>query len=110
MTAALAPGTQPLALGEGARMAVPSTVGALASEAQSAAQSARAALGGEGTRVILRQTPQTIEVEDASPSVEVLKHQEVLKRTTDYIVNKPDNATQILRSWLLDESSEKLGR
>jgi flagellar M-ring protein FliF len=110
MTAALAPGSQPLALGEGARLAVPSTAGALASEAQSAAQSARAALGGEGTRVILRQTPQTIEVEDASPSVEVLKHQEVLKRTTDYIVNKPDNATQILRSWLLDESSEKLGR
>jgi flagellar M-ring protein FliF len=110
MAAALASGTQPLALGEGARLAVPSTAGALASEAQSAAQSARAALGGEGTRVILRQTPQTIEVEDASPSVEVLKHQEVLKRTTDYIVNKPDNATQILRSWLLDESSEKLGR
>jgi hypothetical protein len=110
MTAALGPGTQPLALGEGARMAVPSTVGALASEAQSAAQSARAALGDEGTRVILKQTPQTIEVEDASPSVEALKHQEVLKRTTDYIVHKSDNATQILRSWLLDESSEKLGR
>jgi len=108
--AALAPGTQPLALGEGARMAVPSTAGALASEAQSAAQNARAALGGEGRRVILKQTPQTIEVEDASPSVEALKHQEVLKRTTDYIVQKPDNATQILRSWLLDESSEKLGR
>jgi flagellar M-ring protein FliF len=112
MTAApaLAPGTQPLALGEGARTAVPSTAGALASEAQSAAQSARAALGNEGTRVILRQTPQTIEVEDASPSVEALKHQEVLKRTTNYIVQKSDNATQILRGWLLDESSEKLSR
>jgi len=107
---ALTPGTQPLALGEGARLAVPSTAGALANEAQSAAQSARAALGGEGTRVVFKQTPQTIEVEDTAPSVEVLKHQELLKRTTEYIVQKPDNATQILRGWLLDESPEKLGR
>jgi flagellar M-ring protein FliF len=107
---ALTPGTQPLALGEGARLAVPSTAGALANEAQSAAQTARAALGGEGTRVVFKQTPQTIEVEDTAPSVEVLKHQELLKRTTEYIVQKPDNATQILRGWLLDESPEKLGR
>jgi flagellar M-ring protein FliF len=108
---ALPTGAQPLALGEGARIPVPSgAAAALANEAQAAAQAARASLPGEGTRVVFKQTPQTIEVEDAAPSVEALKHQELLKRTTEYIVQKPDNATQILRSWLLDESSEKLSR
>jgi hypothetical protein len=46
-------------------------------------------------------------LDDAAASLEALKYQELLKRTTQYIVAKPDNATQILRSWILDESSEK---
>jgi flagellar biosynthesis/type III secretory pathway M-ring protein FliF/YscJ len=106
----LSPGAQRLALSEGAHVTVPTTAGALADEAHSAVKAARAALSGEGPRVILKQTPQTIVVEDAPPSVEALKHQEVLKRATEYIVDKSDNATQILRSWLLDESSEKSSR
>jgi flagellar M-ring protein FliF len=107
---ALAPGTQQLALAEGQRFAVPTTAAGLANEAQSAAVAARSSTFNDGPRVIFKQSPQTIEVEDTSPSVEVLKHQELLKRTTEYIVQKPDNATQILRGWLLDESSEKLSR
>lgn len=109
---ALAAGTQQLALAEGQKFSVPATAAGLAAEAQSAANAARSASSNEGggPRVIFKQTPQTIEVEDSSPSVEALKHQELLKRTTEYIVQKPDNATQILRGWLLDESSEKLGR
>ena len=49
-------------------------------------------------------------VEDSGPSVETLKHQELLKRATDYIVEKPETATRILRSWIVDESAEKLNR
>ena len=65
---------------------------------------------GGGPHVIFKQNPQTIVVEEEAPSIEVLKHQELLKRTTDYMVEKPDQATQILRGWILDESSEKLNR
>ncbi|MDD5089021.1 MAG: flagellar M-ring protein FliF C-terminal domain-containing protein, partial [bacterium] len=65
---------------------------------------------GGGPHVIFKQTPQTIVVEEEAPSIEVLKHQELLKRTTDYMVEKPDQATQILRGWILDESPEKLPR
>ncbi|RPH93696.1 flagellar M-ring protein FliF [candidate division KSB1 bacterium] len=106
----LAAGSPALALGQGGA-AVPGTPAALAAEAQNAAAMARASAGNESPRVVFTQrAPQTIEVEDTSPSVEALKHQELLKRTTEYIVQKPDNATQILRSWILDESTEKLNR
>jgi flagellar M-ring protein FliF len=99
-----------------ASQSVPTTPEALAAgAAQNAAlvrgavaQQADAAQGG--TRVILRQNQQTVVLDDTSPSVETLKHQELLKRTTDYIVQKPDSATQILRGWILDESPEKLAR
>ncbi|HEY3295742.1 MAG TPA: flagellar basal-body MS-ring/collar protein FliF [bacterium] len=112
---ALAAGQTPYMLAEGGAALPPGTPGAVAAEASAAAQQLRAATGngkGEegGTKVVFHQPNQTVVLEDASPSVETLKYQELLRRTTDYIVQKPDNATQILRSWILDESPEKLSR
>ncbi len=95
---------------------LPNTPEALAAGAAQNAALLRGAIaqqndgGQNGPRVILRQNQQTVVLDDTSPSVETLKHQELLKRTTEYIVQKPDNATQILRGWILDESPEKLVR
>jgi len=105
---ALAAGMQPLMIPEG--MAVPGTPRELAAQANAAVAGAQSGSATDGPRVIFKQSPQTIVLEDEAPSVEALKHQELLKRTTEYIVQKPDNATQVLRGWILDESSEKLGR
>jgi len=94
--------------------AMPRTPAELAARAEGAAaalqEGPHITREGSGPHVIFKQNPQTIVVEEEAPSIEVLKHQELLKRTTDYIVQKPDQATQILRGWILDESSEKLGR
>jgi flagellar biosynthesis/type III secretory pathway M-ring protein FliF/YscJ len=105
-------GTQPLMIPQG--HAVPSTPQALAAQNVATAESlrgapAQSAAGGsyEAPKVIFKQNPQTIVVDEEPPNVEVAKHQELLKRTTDYIVQRPDNATQILRSWLLDESPKR---
>jgi flagellar M-ring protein FliF len=56
-------------------------------------------------KVIFKQSPQTIVLEQEGPSVETLKHQELLKRATEYVIQEPEGAAQILRSWILDESS-----
>ncbi len=68
---------------------------------------AAAVMGGgkEGAKVIFKSAndqPQFIEIDDASPTVEALRAQEVLNRTIQFIITKPDNATQILRSWVAD--------
>ncbi|MBU0508910.1 flagellar M-ring protein FliF [bacterium] len=93
---------------------VPATPAELAARAEGTAaalhQGPQVSHEGSGPRIIFKQSPQTIVVEEESPSIEVIKHQELLKRTTDYIVEKPEQATQILRGWILDESSEKFNR
>ncbi|MBK6909461.1 MAG: flagellar M-ring protein FliF [bacterium] len=45
---------------------------------------------------------QLIELDDGGPSVEALKAQEMLNRTVAFVTAKPDNAAQILRSWVMD--------
>ncbi|MFZ5434425.1 MAG: flagellar basal-body MS-ring/collar protein FliF [Calditrichota bacterium] len=118
---ALPAGMVPEALSAGQPMpmglptgSVPQSAGALASSTESAAASLRQGTTvtheGSGPKVIFKQSPQTIVVEEEAPSIEVIKHQELLKRTTDYIVERPDQATQILRGWIFDESSEKFNR
>jgi flagellar M-ring protein FliF len=115
MQGALAPGAGQAQLPSGGR-APALTPGQVAAEAQATAAQLREGPAaaktpkGEGNKIVFKETPQTFVVEDEGPSVEVLKHQELLKRTTEYIVEKPDNATQILRSWILDESPEKQHR
>jgi flagellar M-ring protein FliF len=93
---------------------LPNTPAAVAAEA--AATAAQLRSGGtppsadEASKVVFKsssQAPQTVIIDDPSTSIEALKSQELLKRTTQYIVEKPDNATQILRSWISDESPEK---
>jgi flagellar M-ring protein FliF len=108
---ALTPAQQQYMLSQGQSGAA-MTPAQLAASASAAAADLRSSVTteGGGTQLIFKQSPQTVTFEDTGPSVETLKHQELLKRTTDYIVQKPDNATQILRSWILDESAEKFGR
>jgi len=113
----LLPGQTQYMLPGGGPTLLPGSPAEAAAEASASAQQIRAATAAQngsraddGPKVVFRQQNQTVVLEDASPSVETLKYQELLKRTTEYIVQKPDNATQILRSWVLDESSEKLGR
>ncbi len=58
-----------------------------------------------GPKVVFKSgtsEPQTIELDDAGPSVEALRAQELLNRTVQFVMEKPDNATQILRSWVTD--------
>ncbi len=58
-------------------------------------------------RVIMKSNMPVVEFEDVAPSVDAIKHQELLRRATEYIIKKPENATQILRSWISDDSAEK---
>jgi flagellar M-ring protein FliF len=103
-------------LPDGSRAALPASPGAVAAEASRNAEQVRGAMANAakaedgGTKVVFRQANQTVFVDDAQPTVEALKYQELLKRTTEYIIQKPDNATQILRSWMIDESPEKLAK
>ena len=63
-----------------------------------------AVMANEGPKVIFksREMPQTIELDEEGPSVEALRSQEMLNRTVQFVMQKPDNATQILRSWVTD--------
>ncbi|MBI5058302.1 flagellar M-ring protein FliF [candidate division KSB1 bacterium] len=97
------------------------TSGQISALAGGAAQAAAAIQGGQtgsaapaesleadnGPQVIFKQHRQTVEIEDAAPTFETLKHQELLKRTTDYVIKRPTNATQVLRSWILDDSEKQ---
>lgn len=90
------------------------SVSASAARTVAAGASQQAAMisgqGGEANRgpeIIVRRQNQTIEIDDTNPTAEALKHQELLKRTTDYVVKKPENATQVLRSWIFDDGIEK---
>jgi flagellar M-ring protein FliF len=58
-----------------------------------------------GPKVVFRRKDQTIVMDEEGPSVETLKHQEIVRRTTKYIEDNPENAAQIMRSWILDEAS-----
>lgn len=61
-------------------------------------------MGNDGPKVVFKskEQPQTIELDEEGPSVEALRAQEMLNRTVQFVMNKPDNATQILRSWVAD--------
>jgi flagellar M-ring protein FliF len=109
-----------LAAGEPAMMLVagqpvPTTPAEVASAASTAAAATRQATGSaphsklaeQQNQVIFKGKPQTVVLEDSGPTVEALKHQELLRRTTEYILQRPENATQILRSWILDDAVEK---
>ena len=63
-----------------------------------------AVMGNDGPKVVFKskEQPQTIELDEEGPSVEALRAQEMLNRTVQFVMNKPDNATQILRSWVAD--------
>jgi flagellar M-ring protein FliF len=61
--------------------------------------------GPGGSKVVFRRKDQTIVMDEEGPSVETLKHQELVRRTTKYIEENPENAAQIMRSWILDEAS-----
>jgi flagellar M-ring protein FliF len=61
--------------------------------------------GQGGPKVVFRRKDQTIVMDEEGPSVETLKHQELVRRTTKYIEENPENAAQIMRSWILDEAS-----
>lgn len=78
---------------------------------RAAAENAEAASESGGTQVIFKdRAPTTVVMEEEAPDIEVLKQKEILRRTTQYIVEKPENATQVLRSWVLEEASKKYGR
>ncbi|MCC6477275.1 flagellar M-ring protein FliF [bacterium] len=49
--------------------------------------------------------PRLIELDDGAPTVEALKAQEMLNRTVNFVLTKPENATQIMRGWMLDGNS-----
>jgi flagellar M-ring protein FliF len=64
-----------------------------------------AVMGASTPNVVFKSTndtPQTIELDDSGPSVEALRAQEMLNRTVQFVITKPDNAAQILRSWVTD--------
>lgn len=61
-----------------------------------------------GPKVVFKthsEEPQLIEIDDGGPTVEALRAQEVLSRTVQFVMTKPDNAAQILRSWVADGSN-----
>ncbi|RQV98012.1 flagellar M-ring protein FliF [bacterium] len=58
-----------------------------------------------GPKVTFRRKDQNIVIDEEGPSVETLKHQELVRRTTKYIEENPENAAQIMRSWILEVSS-----
>lgn len=67
-----------------------------------------AVMGGGGQKVVFKsptEAPQLIELEDSGPSIEALKAQEMLNRTITFVMDKPDSAAQILRSWVADGSN-----
>lgn len=58
-----------------------------------------------GPKVVFRsanEATQTIDLDDGGPTVEALRAQEMLNRTVQFVITKPDNAAQILRSWVTD--------
>ncbi|MBU0692469.1 flagellar M-ring protein FliF [bacterium] len=58
-----------------------------------------------GPKVTFRRKDQNIVIDEEGPSVETLKHQELVRRTTKYIEENPENAAQIMRSWIMEVSS-----
>jgi flagellar biosynthesis/type III secretory pathway M-ring protein FliF/YscJ len=56
-----------------------------------------------GPKVVFRRKDQTVVLDEEGPSVETLKYRELLKRTTKYIEDNPENAAQIMRSWIVDD-------
>lgn len=61
--------------------------------------------GSGGPKVTFRRKDQNIIIDEEGPSVETLKHQELVRRTTKYIEANPENAAQIMRGWILEETS-----
>ncbi|MBU1936946.1 flagellar M-ring protein FliF [bacterium] len=62
----------------------------------------------DGPRVIFKQKgPSTIEIEDAEISEETLKRAELTKRASKFIEEKPEQATQLFRSWLIEDRSHE---
>ncbi|MCB9365967.1 MAG: flagellar M-ring protein FliF [Calditrichaeota bacterium] len=62
-------------------------------------------MGEDGPKVIFKsgsEGPKLIELDDEGPSIEALRSQEILNRTIQFVINKPDNAAQILRAWVAD--------
>ncbi len=92
-------------------------LGAAAHRAQSPAAGDTAGHGatatGDGHGGVTFTSPlqmPEIEIEDTTPNVQALRQQELLRRTTDYVIKKPENATQILRSWILEDATDKHAR
>jgi flagellar M-ring protein FliF len=61
--------------------------------------------GSGGPTITFRRKDQNIVIDEEGPSVETLKHQELVRRTTKYVEENPENAASIMRSWILEESS-----
>jgi len=83
-------------------------VAALAGGAMSPMGQATTIMSADGPKVVFKSAsngPQLIELDDGGPSVEALKAQEMLNRTVAFVTSKPDNAAQILRSWVADGAS-----
>ncbi|NUO17854.1 flagellar M-ring protein FliF [bacterium] len=62
-----------------------------------------------GPKVVFKsqtEGPQLIEIDDGGPSVEAIRAQEMLNRTVQFVMNKPENAAQILRSWVADGANQ----
>jgi flagellar M-ring protein FliF len=61
----------------------------------------------EAPKVIFKSREQgPIEIEEDEIPVEALKRAELHKRTSQFVVEKPEQATQLVRSWLIEEGNE----
>ena len=61
----------------------------------------------EGPKVIFKEKiTRPIEIEEDEIPVEALKRAELQKRAAQFMVEKPEQATQLVRSWIIEESGE----
>jgi len=61
----------------------------------------------ESRKVIFKEkTTEPIEIEEDEIPVEALKRAELQKRAAQFMLEKPEQATQLVRSWIIEESGE----
>ncbi|MFH1011421.1 MAG: flagellar basal-body MS-ring/collar protein FliF [bacterium] len=65
------------------------------------------ATSSEGPKVIFKTKEQTpIEIEEEEIPAETLRRAELQKRASQFVLEKPEQATQLVRSWIVEEKYE----
>jgi flagellar biosynthesis/type III secretory pathway M-ring protein FliF/YscJ len=61
----------------------------------------------DGPKVVFKEKMSgPIEIEEEEIPVEALKRAELQKRAAQFMTKKPEQAAQLVRSWMMEESGE----